>query len=59
MFALHLVFCEWYLSEYVVQINLPLFQSPIIERYLYTVGLLNPHTLANSLTFSFPAANAG
>lgn len=25
-------------------------------RYLYTVGLLKPHTLANSLTFIFPAA---
>ena len=27
--------------------------------YLYTVGLLTPHTLANSLTFIFPSAKAG
>ena len=25
-----------------------------ILKYLYTVGLLNPHTRANSLTFIFP-----
>ena len=28
-------------------------------RYLYTVGLLSSHTRASSLTFSFPATNAG
>lgn len=28
-------------------------------RYLYTVGLLSPHTLANSLTFICFAINAG
>ena len=28
-------------------------------RYLYTVGLDTPHTLANSLMFSLPAAYAG
>ena len=27
--------------------------------YLYTVGLLSPHTLASSLTFIFPSTNAG
>ena len=30
-----------------------------IFKYLYTVGLLNPHTLASSLTFIFPAAYVG
>ena len=30
-----------------------------IFTYLYTVGLLNPHTLANSDTFIFPSINAG
>ena len=29
------------------------------RKYLYTVGLLNPHTLASSLTFSLPATNSG
>ena len=29
------------------------------RRYLYTVGLDNPQILANSLTFKFPATNAG
>lgn len=28
---------------------------PIIFIYLYTVGLLNPHTLASSDTFIFPS----
>ena len=27
--------------------------------YLYTVGLLNPHTLASSDTFSVPAISSG
>jgi len=58
MFALHFVFCGRYLSEYIVQINLLLFQSPIIERYLYTVGLPSPHTLASSETFIVSATNA-
>ena len=35
------------------------FFYPTNRKYLYTVGLLNPHTLANSLAFSLPAANAG
>lgn len=30
-----------------------------IFKYLYVVGLLNPHTLASSLTFILPAAYAG
>ena len=32
---------------------------PIILIYLYTVGILSPHTLASSLTFIFPAISAG
>ena len=28
---------------------------PIIFKYLYTVGLLSPHTRANSLMFILPA----
>ena len=32
---------------------------PTIFKYLYTVGLLNPHTLASSLTFIVPVINAG
>ena len=32
-----------------------LFYFPILK-YLYTVGLLTPHTRASSLTFIFPAA---
>ena len=28
-------------------------------KYLYTVGRLSPQTLANSLTFIIPEANAG
>jgi len=30
-----------------------------ILRYLYTVGLLSPHTLASSDTFIVPAISAG
>lgn len=30
-----------------------------IFKYLYTVGLLNPHTLASSLTFIVPVISAG
>ncbi len=32
---------------------------PTIFKYLYTVGLLSPHTLASSETFIFPAISAG
>lgn len=35
------------------------FFYPTNLKYLYTVGLLSPHTLASSDTFSVPAINAG
>ena len=43
-------------SPYVIRKG---FLHPIIFKYLYTVGLLSPHTLASSDTFSVPAINAG
>ena len=35
------------------------FIHPTILKYLYTVGLLSPHTLASSLTFILPVIYAG
>ena len=32
---------------------------PTNPKYLYTVGLDNPHTLASSDRFNLPALNAG
>lgn len=35
------------------------FSYPTNLKYLYTVGLLKPHTLANSQIFRVPAIKAG
>lgn len=35
------------------------FLHPIIFKYLYTVGLLSPHTLASSDTFICPFIRLG